>query len=67
MSNTSSPIKDWLRQTGRTARWLEEQIGVTEAHLSRIINGKAVPPKSLILALEHISEGGIPAASWVTR
>ena len=65
MDNTTSPVKYWLRKTGRTAKWLSREVGVTEAHMSRIINGKAIPPKSLQIAIAHVSEGGIPADAWV--
>lgn len=67
MDKVTNPIKDWLKSTGRSARWLAAEVGVTEEHISRIANDKLAPSRPLILALENVSQGGIPSARWAAE
>ena len=56
-------IKEWLKASGRSSKWLADQLGFTDSHMSRICNGASVT-KTTALALEKVSDGGIPASTW---
>lgn len=43
----ANEIERLLREQGRKARWLAEQVGISESHLSRIVSGERRISESL--------------------
>jgi len=39
MKRAPKSLHEWLDRTGRTQKWLAQQIGVTDAHISMLLRG----------------------------
>lgn len=60
-----NPIKQWLKENGRSAAWLATQVGCRQPWLSTVANGNGRPSPILASAIERVT--GIPASAWVAK
>lgn len=51
-------IDDWLYQNKKSRAWLASEVEITEASLSRIINGHQTPSLAVAVKIEAIT--GVP-------
>jgi transcriptional regulator with XRE-family HTH domain len=58
-------LAQWFERSGHTQRAIAERLGVTEAHLSRLISGERQP--SLPLAVKISELTGVPASDLLSR
>lgn len=54
----------YLETTGRTQRWLAEQIGVREATVSAWCRNGIIPRPPQMKRIADVTEGEVPVTSW---
>lgn len=61
-SGGSNLLKAWIANQGITQRVLAERLGITDQHMSGVVNGKETPSLQLAARIER--ETGIPASAF---
>lgn len=61
MTNFQTHIKDQQLKQRDVAR----QLGISGGYLSELVNGIKTPSLDLAVAIERLTQGAVPAASWV--
>lgn len=59
-------LKHCIIQSGCTRENWAARLGVSRSYLSLLESGKKVPSLVLAVKIEKISQGKVPAASWVS-
>jgi DNA-binding XRE family transcriptional regulator len=59
------PLDAWLKARKKTRLWLAEEIGTTEATISRIVNGKQWPKRELAESIVRITRGAVTANDFL--
>lgn len=59
-------LRAWIKDTGRRQVWVAEQLGITAAHLSRLLSDGAdlTPGVTLQRLIAFVTRGAVPVASW---
>jgi DNA-binding XRE family transcriptional regulator len=60
-----SKLRKYLADTGVGQSDFAKQVKASQATVSKLINGRAVPSLSLAVRIERVTLGEISAASWV--
>ena len=60
-------LKEHLAASGkRRSEWAQE-LRISEAFLSQIVNGKKRPSLDLAFRIERATDGAVPAGSWIEQ
>lgn len=57
-------LRAWLRDNGKSQAWFAAEVGVTDSAVSRLLSGENAPSTTLALAVECLTGGRVPRASW---
>ena len=57
-------LKEYLEVNGTKANWMAANLGITPAHMSRIINGPTQPSLSLRKLIEVKTGGAVREEDW---
>ncbi|WP_299074757.1 helix-turn-helix transcriptional regulator [uncultured Paraglaciecola sp.] len=60
-------INEWLKETGRTQKWVSEQLGITQHRLSQLKNGKAEPSLRDVMDIYELSNGKVTYWDWAEQ
>lgn len=64
VKNGGQRLANWIEKTGRTHKWVREQIGVQDSRtLQRYIKTNRCP-KAVALVLENLCGAWVPADTW---
>ena len=58
-------FRAWVEATGWSQKELAEALGVSQAHVSRILAGRRVPSDRLKVRIAEKSGGAVPASDWL--
>ena len=58
-------LATYIQQTGDTQEHIADEVGVSQAHLSRIVAGQVVPRPRVALALATYAKIPIESFSWL--
>lgn len=65
-STATHPLFRWIEETGRTQRWLAEQIGVREQAVVAWKNGR-LPRAATIQRIAEVTDWAVPPEAWFDR
>lgn len=54
----------WAARTGRSQQALAEELGVSQAHVSRLLAGQRTPSDRLKVRVAAVTGGEVPPESW---
>lgn len=57
-------LREWFASMGITAKDFATSLELAPEYLSRIMAGRVRPSLVTRLAIEHVTRGRVPAASW---
>lgn len=60
----SEMLRKWLRDEGRKAGWVADQLSVNAATVSRWMNDHKAPHKWHREKLDNLTNGAVPAGAW---
>lgn len=58
-------LSDWLKENGRTATWLAEQVGRDQSFITRVKNGTAMPSIEVAAAIQRVTGGLMTAVDYL--
>jgi len=58
-------LDQWLRHEGRKGSWIADQLGVTDAMVSKWRRGHVLPIMPYRADIERITRGAVPVSVWV--
>jgi DNA-binding XRE family transcriptional regulator len=58
-------LSQWIDASEMTREEAAEKLGVNRTHLDMLCRGARKPGLALALAIENLTNGAIPPASWV--
>lgn len=58
-------LKDFIKTTGETQEVWARRLGVGQAYLSLLLNGKKTPGLDLAVRIARATHGAVPVESWV--
>jgi transcriptional regulator with XRE-family HTH domain len=58
-------LADWLKENGRTATWLAEQVGRDQSFITRVKNGSAMPSIEVAAAIQRVTSGQVTAVDYL--
>jgi DNA-binding transcriptional regulator YiaG len=64
MEKQITPLKAWLKATGRKAVWLSEQLGVSAQTVSAYASGRLQPSQPMKLAIQAVTNGEVTPDQW---
>lgn len=53
-----------ITTTGLSQAALAKELGISRSHMSELVSGAKKPSLDLAFAIERVTEGAVPAASW---
>ncbi len=56
MVTTRDKIAQYLQATGRSRKWLSEQLGIKENYISMILSGKREPSERITRLIDSLTE-----------
>jgi len=57
---------EFIKASGKTRSSWAEELGIAKSYLSDLLNGNRQPSLSLAFRIERLTDGAVPAASWIT-
>ena len=57
-------LAQYLTDTKATHEEFAKVIGVSRAHLTKLVNKKAYPSRALMVEISRATAGDVPIASW---
>lgn len=57
-------LAQFLTTKGETHERFAKRLGVSRAHLTKIVNGTAYPSRKLMLRISEATAGGVPVTAW---
>jgi len=58
-------LKKYFIASGIKQSDLADRLGISQAFLSQLLNGRRTPSLELAVRIERLTGGAVPAASWV--
>ncbi len=62
-----SNLRTFLKENGLRQAEFAERVGTTQGMISRLVSGVVVPSLDLAVRIERITDGAVPAASWIPK
>ena len=60
-------LKKYLKANRATQRDFASSLGISQAFLSQLLNGRRIPSLDLAVRIERLTDGAVPASSWVKQ
>lgn len=60
-------LSEIISASGRTRKDWAAKIGVSAPYLSDLVNGKRVPSLAVAVRIERVTNGAVPASSWLAN
>ncbi len=58
-------FSEFIRTSGQSRTTWADRLGVSRSYLSDILNGNKTPSLDLAVRIERLTDGAVPARSWV--